>query len=692
MKMLRSITAVALAAAMLTGCAGKNTESGLEFSDSPFSNSSAPTSEPQADSYEELFGKYQMGSIRFGNYSPEGNSVIEYNGGSIEISFDMDTTGNQYEVEVGFMAFINGVPQKLSLNGGESSELVRVSQQPDQSSSATLSFTPTITEELSGEETLQLKIIDIFNPSFKLSGIYTSFGNAHKGQSFMELDIKNVSHLAVSDSVLEPIKGECESVLITDDIAKQYEIRKPGENTATMVIIKDAQTKEELLALRGGKLNAELLMYGSETYNYRVYVYVNHERVKFNGGDYLETETKSGHLNVLKLELENIKERDIIYAIAIPTNSDTGSMAVRKGDSVLVLDENNIPTDDPQPVESFPEAPPETSESENTHWQKNTNIYAYEPVEYIDDAQRYLLLKRHSYKPSNTGFYDYIIYDDVEKEITGTFEGDVTWLTYGNGVITPDFKSGSELYGDPTIPHFVVYNEKFEPINEIYDMDIFDLAYIPSKKCWYFTKDDGFYRANEDFSEATKLNDFGFTKYYVLEDKIVYYRRIRNSLDPTNDANIFGVIDLDGNVINETKLPPCGSESFRFGKAGDIIYLISWEQFDMSYFNSVPMDGMLFYNCKTGEQKMFHPENDNEKTFCDISPDGKYLVTGVLDMENHYTINDTTLKLYDLHTLELLDSKVLGTGDKWFLELSVYNDRALLNDGFSAVTYTFKSQ
>ncbi len=51
-------------------------------------------------------------------------------------------------------------------------------------------------------------------------------------------------------------------------------------------------------------------MYGSETYNYRVHFYVNHERVKFNGGDYLETEVKSGYLNVLKPELENIKERD----------------------------------------------------------------------------------------------------------------------------------------------------------------------------------------------------------------------------------------------------------------------------------------------------------------------------------------------------------------------------------------------
>lgn len=64
----------------------------------------------------------------------------------------MNTSGNQYDAEAGFMAFINGVPQKLSLNGGESNEFVRISLQPDKSEKATLSFTPTIPEELKNEK------------------------------------------------------------------------------------------------------------------------------------------------------------------------------------------------------------------------------------------------------------------------------------------------------------------------------------------------------------------------------------------------------------------------------------------------------------------------------------------------------------------------------------------------------------
>lgn len=375
--------ALALAAAMLTGCAGKKTESAPEFSDSPFSTTtSATTSEPQEDNYEELFGKYQFGGIRFDNYSIRGNSAIEYNGGEIELSFDMNTNGNKYDAESGFMAFINGVPQKLSLNGGESGELARVLLQPDKTEKAT----PTIPEELKNEKTLQLKYINIFHPSYKPAGSFTGFGNAHIGQPFCEFDITVNSPLSVSESALKPINGECESVLITDDVAKQYGINKPGENSVTTVSIQDAQTKDEPLPLRGGKLDAELLIYGSETYNYLVYVYVNHERVRFNGGDYLELAAKNGYLNVLKLELEGIKERDIIYAVAVPTNAETGSMSVRKGKSVLVLNEDDIQTES-VPVTPIdpPDDPPETSDT--TPGDMNTNIYAYHPEEYLDSEQ-----------------------------------------------------------------------------------------------------------------------------------------------------------------------------------------------------------------------------------------------------------------------------------------------------------------
>lgn len=705
MKKLRSIMAAALAAAMLTGCAGKKTESAPEFSDSPFSSIvSDTTSEPQSDNYDELFGKYQTGRIQFGNYSIKGDEAFEYNGGEIELSFDMNTSGNQYDAEAGFMAFINGVPQKLSLNGGESNEFVRISLQPDKSEKATLSFTPTIPEELKNEKTLQLKYISIFNPSYKPAGSFTGFGNAHQGQPFCEFDITVNSPLDVSESALEPIDGECESVLITDGVAKKYGIKKPDENSVTTVSIRDAQTKDEPLSLRGGKLDAELLIYGSETYNYSVYVYVNHERVRFNGGDYLELAAKSGYLNVLKLELEDTKERDIIYAVAVPTNAKTGSMAVRKGGSVLVLNEDGIVTES-VPVTPIdpPDDPSDTSDkSDTTPDNMNTNIYAYHPEEYIDSEQRYLLLSRHLYESHDETLYDYIVYDEKEQKVIGTMTlpefGSYQRFTYDDGVFVLDVTDWAAVESGENSPRFVVYNEKLEPIKTYYSNDVpdcYSVRYYLSQKSWYYHKTDegnSVFKANEDFSGEVKIFDEYIPKFYIVGDKIVYYKSIHDTNAPQNEAAIFGISDLDGNIISETKVASDGCGSFRLKKAGERIVFMSPMMITIQGSSDLNlMDGILIYDCKTGEQKMFTPENQNELCFCDVSPDGRHIVTGVeLWNEDISERTGLTLNVYDTETLELLDSKTYD-GSNNGIGLDVFNDR-VMRGGAGGKTIMFNKE
>ena len=705
MKKVFLIMTALLSVLALNGCADKRTGSDLEFSDSPFTDSnSSQTSETSADDYEELFGKYQTGSTKISNYSLDDSMEFEYNGGDIEFAFDMSTAGNKYEIEKGFMAFINGIPQKLSLNGGERSELVCVSQQPDKSSSITLSFTPTITGELVGEKTLQVKVIDIFNPSYKPSGSFVGFGNAHNGSPFLEFNINVNSPLAVSKSDFELIKDKCESVLITDETAKKYKISKPDETRATTLSIIDTQTKEQPLTLHDGKPGAELLMYGSEAYNYRVYFYVNHERVKFNGGDYLETEVKNGYLNVLELELENINERDIVYAVAVPTNSETGSMTIRKSGSALVVGENDIPTNNTgsqSSVESQPVIPPETTEENPSEFDGKTSIYSYHPEGYIDDEQRYLLLSNLSFNQNYSEYHDLIIYDEVTQKETGVLDvddEDFPSYTYAEGTVTVEvYHPHQALDSDENPLRYVVYNEKFEPIREVNQFDISEiyyphgLRYLPSQKRWYFNSNNCFYTANGFFSGITKIADFTAYRYYVLEDKIVYYKLISNYDDPQNNADIFGIMDLEGNIISETTVGLTGEGRYRLGKAGDLIYMMSGFWFEPDPGLQTPMDGIIFYNYKTGEQKTFHPETDNENTFCKVTPNGKYLVTGVLDMENHYTINDTTIKLYNIESGKLLESESLGMGNTWFIAMCTYNDRVLLK-GQPDVKYIFKSQ
>lgn len=663
--MKKSVKAVGLllAAFMLGGCA--NTDPENIVSGNPFEN----TQPSGADDYEEAFGKYQSGGLKYSNFSISADEAIEYNGGNIELSFDSSSSGNKYDVEIGYMAFINGIPQKLSLNGGESSELVCISQAPDQSQTVTLSILPAVPEELSGENRLQLKLVRIFNPSFKPSGNYKSFGNAHSGQAFWERDIKVNSPLEVSESMTAVTKYE--SLPITDEISSMYKLGNLRKDAPTAVAIKDFDSNEQPV-LRNGRLKINLLMYGTEQYNYNVYLYLNHCRIKFNGYDYLSAKVKSGYLNVFETELEGLKERDFIYAVAVPVDSETGSMNTRKSDSLLILDESGKTDTDSDGTGDITVDVPEFNGSEEN------NIYLYNPVGYIDNDNRYLLLTKRSYLDGTGAFHDYIMYDGVKEAVIGVLDapGEFHSMTYGDGVVTLG------IYEDENKLKIVVYNEKLEAIKKFYEDELpenYYQKYDPINDCFYFSGDSGFCRADGDFSEITVLDDFTLNgNYFILDDKIIYYRKVYDYQSPADNADIFGIMELDGTVISETKASPYGTGHFRIGRAGDYIYFMSPLYTYTVGLIEEPMDGIILYNIKTGEQKTMRFDSSDENSYCFISPDGKHIVTGTLVLgDNGRDVNDTVINIYDTENGRLLKSESLG-GDKF--NCTVYNDQALFGE------------
>ena len=127
-----------------------------------------PFSKPQESEPEnDDFSKYQEAEIAFSDYSIEGKSTVKYSGGEVNFSFVSDSAKNKYDVEIGYMAFINGVPQKLSLNGSEKSELVSISQKPDTKQTVTLNFIPEITKEYEHEKILKVKLMTVLHPSYR---------------------------------------------------------------------------------------------------------------------------------------------------------------------------------------------------------------------------------------------------------------------------------------------------------------------------------------------------------------------------------------------------------------------------------------------------------------------------------------------------------------------------------------------
>ncbi len=365
--------------------------------------------------------------------------------------------------------------------------------------------------------------------------------------------------------------------------------------------------------------------------------------------------------------------------------SETGAMNTRKSKSLLILDENSETVDTGEVQPAISDAPITPSDGS-----KVTDIYSYEPVGYMDEEQRYLLLSRPSFRYEDKNFWDYIVYDETDKAVIGSLNapGDFHSLTYGDGVITLGVQYVHTNTEDLQI---AVYNERLECIREVYGAEMSETyiqKYDPIRDCWYFHKNDHFCRANLDFSDITAITDYAMRDYYITEDRIIYYRKVYDYSNPDFDADIFGIMDLDGNVIKETKAAPYGTGEFRIGRAGDYIYFMSPLARYTEGLIREPMEGIIFYNLKTDEQKTIYPEEYSESSYCKVTPDGKYLVTGKLVLsEDRSNFTDNIVKLYDVGSGKLLDTKAMGaesTAGGFF----VFNDRAVFGWNGS-IAYTF---
>lgn len=55
-----------------------------------------------------------------------------------------------------------------------------------------------------------------------------------------------------------------------------------------------------------------------------------------NGG--MRFASKTGYINEYKVTLDDVKARDIIYAVEVPLNAEVGSMNIRKSISIVVTE------------------------------------------------------------------------------------------------------------------------------------------------------------------------------------------------------------------------------------------------------------------------------------------------------------------------------------------------------------------
>ncbi|MCH5325299.1 MAG: hypothetical protein J1E39_08790 [Eubacterium sp.] len=323
---------------------GNSNGIGIVYTDTVVSNSLAETSKDEdvkPNDGNEYFAQFQGDGLTFSE-----NFVVsdDYSGGPIVYSFISDSSGNKNDVEFGYLAFLNGVPQLISVNGSEPSEMVLYTQSPDKQEEVTISIIPRLTEELANEETLELEIFDIFNPSYAPTGTYVGFGNAHIGSMFAHITItanSPIEDIEIID-LGTPLTEYDSSVVNNTDSNVVNNIA----NNAILYLT-ETKTNSTVIHLPDDATTAEmkLTLTGMEDSLYRVYIYLNHERVKIDGEyDYVDINVSDGNGLSFDFELPGIKNRDIAYAIAVPLTEPYGnyfSNNIVKSSSVLILTESD---------------------------------------------------------------------------------------------------------------------------------------------------------------------------------------------------------------------------------------------------------------------------------------------------------------------------------------------------------------
>lgn len=340
MKTIFKIAAFVLSAILLCSCSKNIQPDGTGTTASnPFSTSQTAAA---PDSTDYSYDNAGMGfSYDNWSYSFENEG---YTGGDITISFEhtAEADGIAY-AEAGIMVYLGGVPQLISFNGGEKTEMPISRLENAKSENVTITFTPRITEDMKDEETLQLYMFQILKPLNAPDPESDAVGLSRSGSlmSKRTVSIKSPVEEIIDD---EKVLDEYEEVLITNVEIQKYKITGDVDRfTRFNMYPVDGET-ELVYCLPEGESSLELdmVIFGKDNYKYRIYFYQNNKRVKINSGyDCLDIDLKSGNLDRCRVKFDNLSNRDILFAVAVPLNAPEDSWLVNKSGDCLILSQTD---------------------------------------------------------------------------------------------------------------------------------------------------------------------------------------------------------------------------------------------------------------------------------------------------------------------------------------------------------------
>lgn len=338
MKIKKIILPVLIAAVALCGCS--QTENSDNDNNESANYDTAIITNPFEDDIDESETDVEIISDFGWGIDILDFEYLQYDNNGLTVPIKVMNKGSEFNI--GFYIYADGIEQSYSLEQGGEYKYMQSINIPENDEKSFKLFIDklSLSEELSESE---LAIGAIVNPEY-IPIPKENMGLNHSGTGICPVLLK-----VDSDVLIEEYKifSEFDSHTINDNEKQRFWIDTESEYSTVQVFLcpedSDGNPNWMLPVTDDGVQDLKLYMY-SVNYgitDFRISIYKNNERIKFNDGcDYANITVKDGYMNTSQITLTDVREGDFVYCVAVPLN---GSNTVKKMADVVFFDVSDIP-------------------------------------------------------------------------------------------------------------------------------------------------------------------------------------------------------------------------------------------------------------------------------------------------------------------------------------------------------------
>ena len=295
---------------LLFGCGKESVENSISQNNyNPFSNYEKESNE-QVDA---MFG--------YGLVDPAVDGKIKYNK-DMSLDFWIENAGN--DNDFGFMIYIDGVRQDISVDGSEISDVYTIDVPSGERKTFNVKFEPNVTKY---SDTLSLDFVLMFDPDYMPDSPTAIFGNRQNINSI------NLTMIDVAKDI--KLSGDSISVKsenIPNDIKQEYiEYDESGnisgnsleESTFITALKSNKKLDDNTPNAVSTADDLEIRLLGGKEGSWRISLYIDNKMVPaFNGNYYADMKASSNEMSSYIVDLSEYKIEDTefgsIYCIAVP--------------------------------------------------------------------------------------------------------------------------------------------------------------------------------------------------------------------------------------------------------------------------------------------------------------------------------------------------------------------------------------